>query len=90
MSIKDKVVKRFEEKQENKNRLIEQQAKLTIFKEAGIKYDVTHIKNEETGEVDYPIVEREICPGKIICPDCGGETMEGLEYCDKCGGELSN
>lgn len=39
-------------------------------------------------EEEYPIVEREIHPAKIICPDCGGITLEGLEFCDKCGGEL--
>ncbi|MBH1940361.1 hypothetical protein I5677_05555 [Mobilitalea sibirica] len=37
---------------------------------------------------EYEIVEREILPAKIICPDCGGITLEGLEFCDKCGGEL--
>jgi hypothetical protein len=36
----------------------------------------------------YEVVEREIHPEKIICPDCGGITLEGLEFCDKCGGEL--
>lgn len=39
-------------------------------------------------EVEYEVVEREIQPAKIICPDCGGITLEGLEFCDKCGGEL--
>lgn len=36
----------------------------------------------------YEVLEREILPAKIICPDCGGITLEGLEFCDKCGGEL--
>lgn len=36
----------------------------------------------------YEIVERVILPEKIICPDCGGITLEGLDFCDKCGGEL--
>lgn len=39
-------------------------------------------------EKEYDIVEREILPTKIICPDCGGITLEGLDFCDKCGGEL--
>lgn len=39
-------------------------------------------------EKEYEIVEREILPTKIICPDCGGITLEGLDFCDKCGGEL--
>ena len=41
---------------------------------------------DESGE--YPILEREILPERIICPDCGGITLEGLDFCDKCGGEL--
>jgi len=43
-------------------------------------------EQEETKE--YEILEREITPRKIRCPDCGGITLEGLEFCDKCGGEL--
>ena len=38
---------------------------------------------------EYEILEREILPEKIICPDCGGITLEGLDFCDKCGGELN-
>lgn len=48
-------------------------------------------KPEETGkneEEEYEIVEIEILPAKIICPDCRGITLEGLDFCDKCGGEL--
>lgn len=41
-------------------------------------------------ETEYEILEREILPVKIICPDCGGMTWDGLEYCHKCGGELNN
>lgn len=41
---------------------------------------------DENGE--YELLEREILPEKIICPDCGGITLEGLDFCDKCGGEL--
>lgn len=43
--------------------------------------------NQESAQV-YEVLEREILPAKIICPDCGGITLEGLEFCDKCGGEL--
>ncbi len=43
---------------------------------------------EKDEDVVYEVVEREILPAKIICPDCGGITIEGLEFCDKCGGEL--
>ena len=42
----------------------------------------------ENGEIEYEVVELVIRPEKIICPDCGGITLEGLEYCDKCGGEI--
>ncbi len=42
----------------------------------------------KNGEIEYKIVEIEIHPARIVCPDCGGITMEGLEYCDLCGGEL--
>ncbi len=54
---------------------------------------------EETGntepekvkeEQEYEIVEKEILPEKMICPDCGGITLVGLDFCDKCGGELIN
>lgn len=38
---------------------------------------------------EYEIIEREIAPARIICPDCGGVTWEGLEFCDKCGGEMN-
>lgn len=42
----------------------------------------------DKGEIEYKTVEIEIRPENIICPDCGGITKEGLEYCDQCGGEL--
>jgi hypothetical protein len=42
----------------------------------------------EDPDMEYEMVEREILPAKIICPDCGGITLEGLDFCDKCGGEL--
>lgn len=45
---------------------------------------------EDGANEEYEILEREILPQKIICPDCGGLTLEGLEFCDKCGGELTN
>lgn len=47
--------------------------------------------NQENQKEDcpYEVVELEILPAKIICPDCGGVTLEGLDFCDKCGGELN-
>ena len=55
----------------------------TTFSETDTAKEDPAIENEE-----YEIVEMEILPAKIICPDCGGITLEGLEFCDKCGGEL--
>ncbi len=51
---------------------------------------VVHSADSEENDEDivYEVVEREILPAKIICPDCGGITIEGLDFCDKCGGEL--
>ncbi len=46
------------------------------------------LETKEDENIQYEVVEREIHPTKIICPDCGGITLEGLEFCDKCGGEL--
>jgi hypothetical protein len=46
------------------------------------------IADHEKAQEIYEVLEREILPAKIICPDCGGITLEGLEFCDKCGGEL--
>lgn len=45
-------------------------------------------ETEPIGEEEYEVLEIEIVPEKIVCPDCGGITLEGLEFCDKCGGEL--
>jgi hypothetical protein len=49
----------------------------------------TALEEEEDPNQEYEVVEREILPAKIICPDCGGITLEGLDFCDKCGGELN-
>lgn len=59
------------------------------FKEPLVKPREQQLSDEgkdENGE--YPVLEREILPERIICPDCGGITLEGLDFCDKCGGEL--
>jgi hypothetical protein len=58
--------------------------------------EVSNAESVNQGELDslqepqeeYEIIEREILPEKIICPDCGGITLEGLDFCDQCGGEL--
>lgn len=41
---------------------------------------------DETSE--YEILERTILPERMICPDCGGITFEGLDLCHLCGGML--
>lgn len=56
--------------------------------EAETEDDSTVNSEASDKEAVYEVVEREIMPAKIICPDCGGITLEGLELCDKCGGEL--
>ena len=41
---------------------------------------------DENGE--YPVLERDIFPERIVCPDCGYVTFEGKERCSRCGREL--
>jgi hypothetical protein len=57
---------------------------------SGLDLDSWEDKEEALSdkEEEFEIVEIEILPNKIICPDCGGITLEGLEFCDKCGGEI--
>lgn len=62
---------------------------LEIFlKENNITVPEGAFINKE-GIIEYEILERCIYPPKIICPDCGGITLEGLDFCDKCGGEIN-
>lgn len=49
--------------------------------------EIKGVKQNENAE-EYEVVERVIYPEKIVCPDCGGITLEGLDFCDKCGGEI--
>lgn len=42
-----------------------------------------------SGDEEYEVVEFELHPANIVCPDCGGITKEGLDFCDKCGGVLN-
>lgn len=54
----------------------------------GVDIQNSDAVDDQNSKQTYEILEREILPAKIICPDCGGITLEGLEFCDKCGGEL--
>jgi hypothetical protein len=60
----------------------------TVVNQTSQKTEVERSIEVPEAEEEYEVVEREIHPAKIICPDCGGITLEGLEFCDKCGGEL--
>lgn len=61
------------------------EAEKTLTREA-----VKTEEGEAPGQEEYEIVEKEILPEKMVCPDCGGITLVGLDFCDKCGGELGN
>ncbi|MDO5293386.1 MAG: hypothetical protein Q4F05_11610 [bacterium] len=63
-------------------------AREDIEKQATVFVNLEKKSKDIVDDVEYEVVECEIKPAKIICPDCGGITLEGLDYCDKCGGEL--
>lgn len=87
MSLRETISNRFTRKRDNRERYLEDTAKLTVFKEN--TKNKPPLPEENSGkETRYPMVEIEICPQKVICSDCGGETLEGLDYCDQCGGEI--
>ena len=66
-----------------RNSVTNQQATMFLAKKESDK------TNEDSEvETEYETVEMEIKPAHIVCPDCGGITIEGLDYCHKCGGEL--
>lgn len=83
----NKIMRKLPKKQITPEEL-EQQARK--FEQPPLVVQIEEKKGEdgldENGE--YEILEREILPEKIICPDCGGITLEGLDFCDKCGGTL--
>ncbi len=96
MSLIDRLLRRKKES-DIKETLIEVHHPLDILDEEGSDKDedrTVDVTEETIGVVaedpgmEYEVVEREILPAKIICPDCGGITLEGLDFCDKCGGEL--
>ena len=38
---------------------------------------------------EYEIVEREISPAKVPCPNCGRRNSYGMDYCNWCGVPLT-
>ncbi len=100
MTLINKIIRRFPKKQVNSKELDRKYEQFTMPYKGTIgeapdtvikkEPDKTSYDEEETEEEEYEVIEREILPEKIICPDCGGITLQGLEYCDKCGGELND
>ena len=37
---------------------------------------------------EYPVLERDLLPGKIICPCCGSTLLEGTDICEYCNTDL--
>lgn len=81
-SINNRIVVKNEDNKMSKEELEEflKENKVNIPEGAFINKD---------GNIEYEVLERYIYPPKIICPDCGGITLEGLDFCDKCGGEIN-
>lgn len=88
MSHKFHFIERLKKRYEKKQMILsEEKEESYYFREE----PETAVEPEEElkESAEYEILEREIMPRKIKCPDCGGVTLEGLEFCDKCGGELN-
>lgn len=83
MSIIERI-KRLKRRKAKKNNLPKELVREEYINTNGIMAD----QNNVQAEFEYEIVEKEILPEKMICPDCGGITLVGLDSCDKCGGEL--
>lgn len=83
MKLIQRLMKRYEKKQID---LAEDKEESYYFRETEPEQESSEV---EESPLEYEILEREIMPRKIKCPDCGGVTLEGLEFCDKCGGELN-
>lgn len=63
----------------------QKQATMYVNREMEKKQEAADQPEQE----EYEVVECEIHPANVVCPDCGGITLEGLDYCNKCGGEIN-
>lgn len=95
MTLMNKLLRVFPKKKvdiaelERKNTAPRQIKTVTVPKSAMGKGN-SKVAQDAGKDCEYEILEMEIMPEKIVCPDCGGITLEGLEFCDKCGGDLTN
>lgn len=94
MSIIEKFVRKLPKKEVTPEEL-EQKGKKRLERQIPQPISVAkeEAPEEEEDELDengeYKVYEREILPEKIVCPDCGGITLEGLDFCSKCGSPLN-
>lgn len=95
MTLMNKLLRVFPKKKvdiaelERKNTAPRQIKTVTVPKSV-IGKESSTVAQGASKDCEYEILEMEIMPEKIVCPDCGGITLEGLEFCDKCGGDLTN
>lgn len=69
------------EKERERKRMAAEKAALGLTEEA-------EPEEEEPVNGEYEVLERDIMPERIVCPDCGNVTFEGVERCSRCGKEL--
>ena len=47
--------------------------------------EVKPVKTYFDADCPYEIVEREISPARLSCPNCGAGVLCGMDYCNRCG-----
>ena len=72
------------EKERERKRIAAENAALGLTDEAA----VVESEDEPMVNGEYEVLERDIMPERIVCPDCGNVTFEGVERCSRCGKEL--